>query len=331
MAGYAIRRILLGLLTLTLISFVVYGLMRAMPGDPATAESSSAEVFLSARDIEEVRRAFLLDRHWTSAYVQWLGRVVRGDLGRSLRVREPVTALIWRAMGPTLLLTATALGLAYALSVPLGVLAARRAGTRLDRVLSGCLYALYSLPSYAMAVLLILLFGVQLGWLPVSGMRSVRYDALSGPGKLADVFVHMVLPVFCYGYGALAYATLFIRSAMREVLEQEFVRAARARGLPESRVIWNYAFRNALVPFVTLLGLSLPALFGGSVILEKLFGWPGMGSLFFDAIRTYDYPLVMGLTLTYTVLVLAGTLIADLLYAVVDPRVSLGRGAYRVR
>lgn len=331
MVAYAIRRLLLALLTLVLITFVVYGLVRAMPGDPAAAELRDSELLLTPRQIEELRRSFLLDRHWTVAYLGWLGRVASGDFGRSLHQREPVAALIGRALGPTLLLAATSLGLAYVLSVPLGVLSARRAGTMGDRALGALLYALYSVPSYALAVLLVLVFSVELGWLPVSGMRSADHEELSALGKAQDLFVHMLLPASCYGCGALAYSTLFVRSTMREVLEQEFVRAARARGLPETRVIWNHAFRNALVPFVTLVGLSLPALLGGSVILEKLFRWPGMGSLFFDAIRTYDYPLVMGLALAYSVVVLAGNLLADLLYAVVDPRISLVRGAYGER
>lgn len=328
MIAYAACRTLLAALTLILITFVVYGLVRAMPGDAAAAEASQGDHPLTTQQIEEMRKTFLLDRHWTVAYVQWLGKAATGDLGRSLHRREPVLDAILGALGPTLLLTVTSLGLSYLLSVPLGVLSAQRAGSAGDRILAAVLFSLYSVPAYVMAILLMLVFGVHLGWLPLSGMRGPDHERLSLAGKAADVFAHMLLPVFCYAYGSLAYLTRFVRSSMLEVLDRDFILAARARGIPEGRVVWNHAFRNALVPFVTLVGLSLPALLGGSVILEYLFSWPGMGSLFFEAISRRDYTLILGMTLAYGTLVLAGTLVADLLYALVDPRVSYSRGAH---
>jgi len=206
--------------------------------------------------------------------------------------------------------------------VPLGIYSARRSGKLDERLLSAFLYALYSTPSYVVAVFLLFALGVELRILPVSGMYGPDHDSLSMPGKIWDVIRHMVVPVACYTYGSLAYCARFIRSTLAEVLEQDYIRTARAKGLSESAVLWRHAFRNALIPFVTMMGLSLPALLGGSVILEKVFAWPGMGSLFFEAIGTYDYPLIMGIAMMYSVLVLVGTLLADLLYAVVDPRVS---------
>ena len=153
-------------------------------------------------------------------------------------------------------------------------------------------------------------------------MRGPEHESLSMLGKLGDLLAHMILPVTCYTYGSLAYFTRFIRSNVVEALQADYVRAARAKGLGEIAVLWRHAFRNSLIPFVTLIGLSLPALLGGSVILERIFAWPGMGRLFFNALETRDYPLIMGLTMMFSVLILIGTLLVDLLYAVVDPRVS---------
>jgi peptide/nickel transport system permease protein len=322
MLAYTLRRLLLGLLNLLLITFVVYGLIRAMPGDPTVVDPTNPEYIPSARERAERLRAWDLDRHWTAGYALWLGKVVRGDLGVSLYRHEPVLDAIVEAMGPTLLLSGTSLVLAFLLSVPIGVHAARRSGRADERVLSGVLYLLYSAPSYVVAILLLLVFSVKLDWLPLSRMVGPDYESLSLGGKLFDRARHLVLPVLCYTYGSLAFTARFVRSSLREALAQDYILAARARGLPERAVIWRHAFRNALVPFVTLLGLSLAGLLGGSVILESIFSWPGMGLLFYESINARDYTLIMGLTLMFGTLIVLGTLLADLLYAAVDPRIS---------
>jgi peptide/nickel transport system permease protein len=325
MLAYTIRRLLIGLVTLVLISIVVYGLIRAMPGDPATLElvgGEAADVNVTATQLAEMRAAFGLDRHWTIAYAEWMARILRGDLGTSLRQRTPVAGLILDALGPTLLLSVTSILLAYALSIPLGLYAAHRSGKPDERALTALLYILYSFPSYVVAIFLLLYFSVKLGWLPVFGMRGSDYEELSMAGQVWDLAQHMVLPVTCYTYGALAYSTRFIRSNIAEVYRQDYIRTARAKGLRESTVLVKHAFRSSLIPFVTMIGLSFPALLSGSVILERIFAWPGMGRLFFDALLYRDYPVIMGLAMMFSVLVLAGTLLADLLYAVVDPRIS---------
>jgi peptide/nickel transport system permease protein len=181
---------------------------------------------------------------------------------------------------------------------------------------------LYSLPAFVAALYLQLLFYVKLGWLPLYGMTSDNYETLSTTGKMFDILQHATLPVICFTYGSLAFYSRFIRANMQEVLRQDYIRTARAKGVAPQIIIWKHAFRNTLIPFVTLLGLSLPGLLSGAVILEQIFSWPGMGRLYFESIVQRDYNVIMGLTLMFSILTLAGQLLADILYAVVDPRVT---------
>jgi peptide/nickel transport system permease protein len=188
------------------------------------------------------------------------------------------------------------------------------------------LYMLYSLPAFVAALLLQVLFAVKLrgtGFeLPLFGMRSDNFESLSTLGQIMDIAQHMVLPVFCFTYGVLAYESRFIRSNMQEVIRQDYIRTARSKGVGPVRVLWHHAFRNTLIPFVTLIGLTLPALLSGAVILEQIFSWPGIGSLMFESINMRDYPVIMGLTLMFSTVTLLGQLVADVLYSVVDPRVT---------
>jgi peptide/nickel transport system permease protein len=253
----------------------------------------------------------------------WLGNVVRFDFGRSIpQNNKPVAQLIVERAPATLMLSITSLVLSYLLSIPIGLWATVRAGTFRERTVSTLLYMLYSLPAFVAALYLQLLFYSKLGWLPLFGMVSDNYATFSTPGKAWDIFKHAILPVTCFTYGSLAYDSRFIHANMEEVIRQDFIRTARAKGVPPWRVIWHHAFRNTLIPFVTLLGLTLPSLLGGAVILEQIFGWPGMGRLYFEAIGQRDYDTLMGLTLMFSVLTLLGQLLADVLYAVVDPRVT---------
>ena len=191
-----------------------------------------------------------------------------------------------------------------------------------EQSVSTALYMLYSLPEFVAALYLQLLFYTKLGWLPLFGMTSDNYETLSAAGKALDLFKHALLPITCFTYASLAYYSRFIHANMQEVIRQDYIRTARAKGVPPWRVIWHHAFRNTLIPLVTLIGLTLPALLSGAVILEQIFSWPGIGQLFFEAIGQRDYDTIMGLTLMFSVLTLVGQLLADVLYAVVDPRVS---------
>jgi peptide/nickel transport system permease protein len=325
MFHYLVRRCLLGLITLLLITFVVYALIRAMPGTPLTlfAETPNPGKMPSIEELERQKRHFGLDKPWYQAYGSWLWNTVRGDLGNSIpKNNAPVTRLIAERVPATLMLSVTSLLLTYLLSIPIGLWATIKSGTFAERAVSTFLYMLYSLPSFVAALYLQLLFYSQLGWLPLFGMYSDDYASLSAAGKAWDLFKHALLPVTCFTYVSLAYFSRFVTSNMQEVIRQDYIRTARAKGVPPGRVIWHHAFRNTLVPLVTLVGLTLPSLLGGAVILEQIFTWPGMGRLYFEAIGQRDYPTIMGLTLMFSVLTLGGQLLADVLYAVVDPRVT---------
>jgi peptide/nickel transport system permease protein len=325
MFNYLIRRVALGIVTLLLISFVVYALVRHMPGTPLTLDTAmmNPSAMPSAEEIDRLNRLYGLDKPWYEAYFVWLSNVVRFDLGRSIpQGNVPVLALILQRMPATLLLSVTSLILTYLFSIPLGLWSTVHSGTIRERAVSTILYMLYSLPAFVAALYLQLLFYSKLGWLPLFGLHSDNFETLSTIGKAWDVLQHSLLPIVCFTYGSLAYYSRFIRANMQEVIRQDYIRTARAKGVPTRRVIWRHAFRNTLIPLVTLMGLTLPHLLSGAVILEQIFAWPGMGRLYFEAIGQRDYDTIMGLTLMFSVLTLLGQLLADVLYAVVDPRVT---------
>jgi peptide/nickel transport system permease protein len=323
MFQYLARRMLLGVITLLLITFVVYGLVRNMPGNPLTAqmgEDPSRKV--NPEDEERMRKIYGLDKPWPQAYLIWMGNLARGDMGRSFTRKQPVTTLIAERIGPTLMLSVSSLLLTYLLSIPLGLVSSARSGRWDERAISTALYMLYSLPSFVAALFLQIALAVKLGWLPLFGMLSDNYAELSTTGKIWDVFLHSLMPIACETYASLAYYSRFVKSNLEEVVRQDYIRTARAKGVGPTRVMVHHALRNTLIPLVTLLGLTLPALLSGAVILEQIFTWPGMGRLLFESIRERDYPTIMGLTLMFSVLTLAGQLLADFLYSLVDPRVT---------
>lgn len=328
MYQYFARRMILAYFTLLLITFVVYGLIRLMPGDPLLVmlENASPDHPVRAEEIERMREIFGLNDPWYVAYWHWLLNVLRGDLGDSLSRPARVVDVIGQRIGPTLILQVTALGLTYLLAIPIGLYATARSGRLDERVVSTVLYMLYSLPVFVAALFLQVLFAIQLRgtpWeLPLFGMTSDNFDQLTTAGKVRDIVRHAILPVLCYTYGSLAYYSRFIRANMQEVIRQDYIRTARAKGVGPLRVLLHHAFRNTLIPLVTMIGLTLPVLLSGSIILEQIFSWPGMGKLFFESIRERDYPTMMGLMLMFSSLTLLGQMLADFLYAVVDPRVS---------
>jgi peptide/nickel transport system permease protein len=324
MISYLIRRLLIGCLTLLLITFLVYGLIRSMPGTPLTTQLAEMDPSksVSLEDYERMKRIYGLDKPWYQAYFIWVANLTKGDLGRSIARKQPVSRLIRERVGATLLLTVPSLILAYLLSIPMGLWATAQSGTVQERTVSTTLYMLYALPSFVAALYLQLLLAVKLEWLPLMGISSPDYEQLSTFGKAWDIMKHALMPMICFTYGSLAYETRFIKSNMEEVIRQDFIRTARAKGVGPVRVIVHHGFRNTLIPMVTLIGLTLPALLSGAVILERIFSWPGMGSLFFESLRERDYPTIMGLTLMFSILTLLGQLLADILYAIVDPRVT---------
>jgi peptide/nickel transport system permease protein len=323
MLAYIVRRLAIGSLTLLLITFLVYGIVRLMPGTPLTLDEMDPNFQMTPEHRAKMERYYGLDKPWYQQYFVWLGNVARLDLGTSIsQNNQPVFNLIMSRVPATLMLSVPSLILAYVLSIPIGLWATVHSGSLRERSVSSLLYMLYSLPAFVAALFLQLLLAVKLEWLPLFGMTSDNYESLSLWGKTWDVFMHALMPIVCFTYGSLAYDARFIRANMQEVIRQDYIRTARAKGVPPWRVIWHHAFRNTLIPFVTLIGLTLPHLLSGAVILEQIFTWPGMGRLFFESIARRDYDTIMGLTLMFSVLTLLGQLLADILYAVVDPRVT---------
>ena len=324
MLTYLFRRILVGLVTLLLITFVIFGLVRNMPGTPLTVAFAQTDPSktMSEADLKRLEKLYGLDKPWYEAYFVWLRNLAKADLGLSISRKRPVLTLIKERVGPTLLLSVSSLVLTYLFSIPMGLWSTAKAGTPLERTSSTMLYMLYSLPAFVAALFLQILLSVKFDLLPLRGMTSNGFEDMSSIGKAFDIMKHALLPVICFTYGSLAYYTRFIKSNMEEVIRQDFIRTAKAKGVAPRTVMFKHAFRNTLIPFVTLLGLTLPSLLSGAVILERIFSWPGMGNLFFESLGERDYPTIMALTLMFSCLTLLGQLLADVLYAVVDPRIS---------
>ncbi|KKK46584.1 hypothetical protein LCGC14_3163710, partial [marine sediment metagenome] len=267
---YIIRRLLLTIPTLLGITLVTFVIINLAPGDPAQFQTQGImDAKVSIRIYEDLRKYYELDKPIPVRYVRWLGRLVTLDLGRSMSTdRRPVWDKIKERLWPTMSLAILSLVISLTLAIPMGIYSAVRQNRLFDTISSTILYALYSIPSYVMAVPLILLLGVQWDLLPFQGMTSDNYEQLSSMGKFVDLAKHYTLITFCFSYGALAYYSRFIRQNMLEVLRQDYIRTARAKGLTERTVVMRHGFRNALVPVVTLFGMLLPAIIGGSVILE---------------------------------------------------------------
>jgi len=258
-------------------------------------------------------------------FAKWLGRVVTLRFGNSVRDGRPVGEKLCEALPVTLLLSLLSMGLAYMLAIPLGIHSAVRRGRPLERVITVVLFVLYSLPSFWVAMLLILLFGGvgHWDWFPIHGLASEGLENAAGWTWLADRLHHLVLPVACLTFGSLAVISRYQRTAMLEVIRQDYIRTARARGLGERAVIVRHALRNSLLPVITLMGLQFPYLISGSVIIERIFNIPGMGMLTFDAFLNRDYPVIMAVAVISALMTLVGLILSDLCYALVDPRIRL--------
>jgi peptide/nickel transport system permease protein len=254
--------------------------------------------------------------------VVWVKRLATLDFGTSFLDHRPVIDKILERLPATIILNTVSLVIAFFLSVPLGLYSAVRQNSTFDKVGGTTLYLLYSLPEFWVALLLIMLLGVKLRLLPFHGMESIDAHTLGFARYWWDRTLHMILPIICLTYGSLAYLSRFVRGSSLDVIRQDYIRTARAKGLDENRIVYRHVLRNTMIPILTLLGLLLPTLISGSIIIESIFSWPGIGNLFFDAARARDYPVVMGLSFITAILVLVSTLLADLLYAWADPRVT---------
>lgn len=320
LARYVGNRLLLMIPLVLGITFATYAIVNFVPGSPLAQLEMNPRI--RAADIEQARQNLGLDKPWHLRYFIWLGNVARGDLGVSFNDSTNVADRILGVLPNTLLLTSTSLILALSVSIPLGVISAVRRRSVVDHIVTVGAMAAYAVPSFWLAFLLIILFGVKFReWgipgLPVSGTHDVRDG-----GDIVDRAQHLILPAVSLALVELAGWTRYIRSSMLEVLHTDYVRTARSKGLKERTVLYAHAFRNAALPLITFVGMSLPALFGGAFVTEAVFAWNGMGLLAVNAARANDYPMIMGISLVVALLTLVGTLIADVLYAVVDPRVA---------
>jgi peptide/nickel transport system permease protein len=311
---YVLKRLSFATLMLAGVSLILFTLMRLAPGGP---EAVLVGGEFSQEVAVQIRQRLGLDRPLLAQYVTWALAAARGDLGRSFKTGDPVATLVLDRLGPTLQLTGGALLLALVVAVPLGVLAAVRRDTVWDTVASAVSLFGVSFPSFWLGIMLILLFSEVLHLLPPSGLSEYGRE-----GDLGSRLRHAVLPTLTLGLIQMAAFMRFTRSSLLETLRQDYVRTARAKGVPGSRVIWRHALRNALTPVVTVVGLSLPALVGGAVLTETVFAWPGIGRLAVGAVFERDYPVIMGVNLLVAAVVIAANLLTDLAYCLVDPRIS---------
>jgi peptide/nickel transport system permease protein len=321
--SYLIRRLAYAVLTFLGITVVVFALIHCVPGDPVLIFVGLRGKQVPPAILAHVRHEHHLDQPLVAQYGWWLRGVVTLDFGRSIFDDGPVLDHIARRLPNTFLLNLIAFLLAAAIGVPVGLWSAARSGRLSERASAVGFFLLYSLPSFWVALLLMHLFSVKLNLVPLFGMTSDDYLQMSAGQQFVDRVRHLILPVITLTYAQLAIFARFSKAALTEVIRQDFITTARAKGAAPSAVLWRHAFRNALIPLITLLGLTLPYLISGSVIVESIFQWDGIGLLYYSSILQRDYPTILGLTITTAVATLLASIFADVLYALADPRVRL--------
>jgi len=331
MSSYILKRILLMIPTLFGITVVAFLIIHLAPGDPAAMKARAAEGLgeqgISEEAIQRTRELYGLDKPLYVQYWLWLKRIATLDFGQSIKFNRPVWDVLKERIPVSIKLALTSVILAYLISIPLGIYSASHQYSRLDRIVTLALFILYSLPGFWVATMLIVFLGGGdfLDIFPVFGLTSVGAEHWGFWARFRDAAWHLVLPIFCMTYGSLAVLSRYMRTAMLEVIRQDYITTARAKGLPERVVILKHALRNSLIPIVTLLSGLLPALLGGSIIIETIFTIPGMGKLAWEAILARDYPIIMAELTVVSFLTLFGVLLSDILYSVVDPRIAFER------
>jgi peptide/nickel transport system permease protein len=311
---YVVRRVVQGVVVLFVVSVVVFTIIHAAPGGPALLNHPDIDPAVA----REMRTLLGLDDPLPVQYARWLRNAVAGNLGRSYQHSLPTSRLLADRIPNTLLLSGTALLVAVLFAVPLGTISAVYRYSWLDTLATVVAFAGVSIPVFWLAIVLIIVFSVQLGWLPSAGMVTI-----GAPFSVGDLLRHLLLPAAALATFPLAQLVRYVRSSMVDVLAQDYIRTARAKGLPELALLGRHALKNAMIPMLTVLGVLSPRLLGGAVITETIFAWPGLGRLAVDAAITRDYPVIMGVTLLVSAVVVVSTLVTDLLYGVVDPRVTL--------
>jgi peptide/nickel transport system permease protein len=322
MEKFLIRRVLNVIPLLFVITLIAFVLIRMAPGDPVSMYLSTDLEDANPETVARIREELGLNRPIIVQYFAWLWRAIQGDLGNSLQTRRPVTTIIAEVLPNSIWLAAASLTVAFVVGILLGVLTAVRQRSFLDYTVSTLVFIGYSLPSYYIALLLLYVLSFRYQLLPSSGMRSLR----GGPeNETLDILIHSAMPLLAYITIRLVQWVRFQRNSMIEVMSRDYIRTARAKGLTERRVIFKHAWRNSLTPIITQLGLSFSGLIGGSFIIESIFAWPGIGRLGLNAVRFRDFPVSMGILLISSIMIIAGNLLSDVLYVLLDPRIRLDR------
>ena len=319
MRQYITRRVLQMIPILLGLSIIIFGLFALAPGDFIDANLSKN---LSAQKVAELKALYGFDQPLHIRYFKWITEAIKGNLGDSLQFSKPVTSVINDYVWNSFILSAFSYILSILLAVPIGIISATKQYSKFD--MGATVFALIgiSMPAFFLGLLMMKVFAIDLHILPVSGMRTAGLN-VTGFAAMVDVGKHLVLPTLVLAFSGVGSLMRYTRTSMLEVIKQDYIRTARAKGLSERTVIYRHALRNALIPIVTILGLMLPGLFGGAMITEQIFAFPGIGKIALGALSKRDYPLMMGFNMFMAVLVLLGNLLSDILYAAVDPRVRL--------
>lgn len=321
--AYIVKRVLQGLVTLLLASVLCFALIQLAPGDYLSTLKENPKI--SPERIEQLKRQFGLDKSWWDQYLRWLWQVVsQGNFGTSFVYNRSVSSLLWERVAATLLLAIASLIMTWAIAVPMGIIGAVNQNRLVDRIFRVISYIGQGFPSFIAALLLLIFAQNTAPLFPVGDMTSIDFNDLTLLGKIRDIAWHMVLPTLALSITSFAGLQRIMRGQLLDVLRQDYIQTARAKGLPENQVIYIHALRNAINPLITLLGFEFAALLSGSFITEYFFNWPGLGRLIYQALLAQDIYLVMASLMIGAAMLIAGNLLADLLLKVVDPRIRLG-------
>jgi peptide/nickel transport system permease protein len=321
MMKYILKRLVMTIPMMLGISFITFLCICLAPGGPAAGIMQDMNPKISAESRQKLVEHYNFDKPVTVQYALWMKSLFKLDFGTSYKDGQPVFNKIKQRLPKTLLLTGLSMVLAFLLALPIGIFSALKHNTFWDRAFTVFVFIGYSIPTYWIALLLMIFFGIQLGWLPVTGFRSILADEMSLPAQVWDVAKHLALPLIVTALTGLASLSRYTRNGMLEVIQQDYIRTARAKGLPENKVVLVHALRNTIIPVITLLGLSLPDLISAGVIFETIFSYPGLGRLAYEAVMTRDTFLIMPTVTIAAFLTLLGNLIADVCYAYADPRI----------
>lgn len=324
MLSYITRRLLLMIPIIFGITLITFTVIHLAPGNPVEVQTEMS-LKASAQARENLKKLYGLDKPLHIQYFDWLKRFAKLDFGKSFVDGRKVIDKIIERIPITLTINILSLILIFIIALPIGILSATRQYSIFDKLSTIFVFIGFSTPTFWLALLLMILFGVNMGLLPISGIQSIDVSEMGHFDRLLDWIKHLILPVGISAFGGIAGLSRYSRSSMLEVIRQDYIRTAKAKGLQEKKVIFRHAFRNALMPIVTILGLSVPGLIGGGVIFETIFAIPGMGQLFYSSTMSRDYPTIMGILVIGAILTLFGNLIADISYAFVDPRVRVSK------